>query len=60
MDTVITGALILDWWGVVKADVGIRDGKVHAIGKAYNPETMDPVPATSRNPLVNRPASSCR
>ncbi|WP_374210484.1 urease subunit alpha [Streptomyces sp. CL12-4] len=42
-DTVITGALILDWWGVVKADVGIRDGKVHAIGKAYNPETMDPV-----------------
>jgi urease subunit alpha len=44
MDTVITGALILDWWGVVKADVGIRDGKVHAIGKAYNPETMDPIP----------------
>ncbi|GAA5609572.1 urease subunit alpha [Streptomyces platensis] len=43
MDTVITGALILDWWGVVKADVGIRDGKVHAIGKAYNPETMDPI-----------------
>ncbi len=43
MDTVITGALILDWWGVVKADVGIRDGRVHAIGKAYNPETMDPI-----------------
>ncbi|MFC4470095.1 urease subunit alpha [Streptomyces xiangluensis] len=43
MDTVITGALILDWWGVIKADVGIRDGKVHAIGKAYNPETMDPI-----------------
>ena len=43
VDTVITGALILDWWGVVKADVGIRDGKVHAIGKAYNPETMDPI-----------------
>nr|AQT38866.1 UreC2 [Streptomyces sp.] len=43
VDTVITGALILDWWGVVKADVGLRDGKVHAIGKAYNPETMDPI-----------------
>ncbi|WP_330301924.1 MULTISPECIES: urease subunit alpha [unclassified Streptomyces] len=43
VDTVITGALIVDWWGVIKADVGIRDGKVHAIGKAYNPETMDPI-----------------
>lgn len=43
VDTVITGALILDWWGVVKADVGIRDGEIHAIGKAYNPETMDPI-----------------
>ena len=43
MDTVITGALILDWWGVVKADVGIRDGKIIAFGKAYNPETMDPI-----------------
>nr|AQT38816.1 UreC2 [Streptomyces sp.] len=43
VDTVITGALILDWWGVVKADVGIRDGEIHTIGKAYNPETMDPI-----------------
>jgi urease subunit alpha len=43
VDTVITGALILDWWGVVKADVGIRGGKIHAIGKAYNPETMDKI-----------------
>jgi urease subunit alpha len=42
VDTVITGALILDWWGVVKADVGIRGGNIYAIGKAYNPETMDP------------------
>ncbi|MCP3767972.1 MULTISPECIES: urease subunit alpha [unclassified Streptomyces] len=40
VDTVITGALILDHWGVVKADVGLRDGRIHAIGKAYNPETM--------------------
>ncbi|CAL9340104.1 urease subunit alpha [Streptomyces sp. NPDC093808] len=44
VDTVITGALILDHWGVVKADVGLRDGRIHAIGKAYNPETMTPRP----------------
>ncbi|WP_331763037.1 urease subunit alpha (plasmid) [Streptomyces sp. NBC_01590] len=43
VDTVVTGALILDWWGVVKADIGIRDGGIVAIGKAYNPETMDPI-----------------
>ncbi|WP_405594205.1 urease subunit alpha [Streptomyces sp. NBC_01410] len=44
VDTVITGALILDHWGVVKADVGLRDGRIQAIGKAYNPETMSPRP----------------
>ncbi|MEV0493756.1 urease subunit alpha [Streptomyces atratus] len=44
VDTVITGALILDHWGVVKADVGLRDGRIQAIGKAYNPETMSPTP----------------
>ncbi|WP_323379471.1 urease subunit alpha [Streptomyces durbertensis] len=44
VDTVITGALVLDHWGVVKADVGLRGGRVHAIGKAYNPETMTPRP----------------
>ncbi len=42
-DLVITGALILDHWGVVKADVGIRDGRIVAIGKAGNPDTMDGV-----------------
>ncbi len=42
-DTVITGVVILDHWGVVKADVAIRDGKISALGKAYNPETMDPI-----------------
>ncbi|MEU3657280.1 urease subunit alpha [Streptomyces sp. NPDC032161] len=47
VDTVITGALILDWWGVVKADIGIRDGEIAAMGKAYNPETMDPIPSDS-------------
>ncbi|WP_404199999.1 urease subunit alpha [Streptomyces tauricus] len=44
-DTVITGALIIDHWGVVKADVGLRSGKIYAIGQAYNPETMTPRPA---------------
>src|SRR5207237_3007251 len=38
VDTVITNALILDYWGIVKADVGLKDGKVHAIGKAGNPD----------------------
>ncbi len=36
-DTVITNALILDWWGIVKADVALRDGMIAAIGKAGNP-----------------------
>src|SRR6202166_3474009 len=38
VDTVITNALILDHWGIVKADVGLKDGKIHAIGKAGNPD----------------------
>ncbi|MGA2487447.1 MAG: urease subunit alpha [Roseiarcus sp.] len=38
VDTVITNAVILDHWGIVKADVGIRDGLIHAIGKAGNPD----------------------
>ena len=42
-DTVITGALVLDHWGVVKADVGIRDGRITGLGKAGNPDTMDGV-----------------
>jgi len=42
-DTVITGALVLDHWGVVKADVGVRDGRLVALGKAGNPDTMDGV-----------------
>ncbi|MFM7384764.1 MAG: urease subunit alpha [Microcystaceae cyanobacterium] len=37
VDTVITNALILDWWGIVKADVGIKDGYICEIGKAGNP-----------------------
>ncbi|WP_405844264.1 urease subunit alpha [Streptomyces platensis] len=42
-DTVITGVVVLDHWGIVKADVGIRDGRITALGKAGNPETMDGV-----------------
>ncbi|MEM9152460.1 MAG: urease subunit alpha [Cyanobacteria bacterium P01_F01_bin.3] len=41
VDTVITNALILDWWGVVKADIGIKDGKIIKIGKAGNPYTQN-------------------
>ncbi|MEO0885430.1 MAG: urease subunit alpha [Cyanobacteria bacterium J06648_10] len=41
VDTVITNTLILDWWGVVKADVGIKDGKIAKIGKAGNPYTQN-------------------
>ena len=40
VDTVITNALILDHWGIVKADVGIRDGKIAGIGKAGNPDVQ--------------------
>jgi urease subunit alpha len=43
LDMVITGAVVLDHWGVVKADVGIRDGRIVALGKAGNPDTMDGV-----------------
>jgi urease subunit alpha len=40
VDTVITNALIVDWTGIYKADVGLRDGLIHAIGKAGNPDTQ--------------------
>ena len=42
-DLVITGAVVLDHWGVQKADIGIRDGRIVGIGRAGNPETMDGV-----------------
>ncbi|CAD5950448.1 urease subunit alpha [Planktothrix agardhii] len=41
VDLVITNALIVDWWGIVKADVGIKDGKIYKIGKAGNPYIQD-------------------
>jgi urease subunit alpha len=40
MDTVITNAVILDWSGIYKADIGLRDGRIAAIGKAGNPDTQ--------------------
>ena len=42
-DTVITGAVILDHWGIIKSDIGIRDGRIIAIGKAGNPDIMSGV-----------------
>ncbi len=42
-DTVITNVVVLDHWGVVKCDVGIRDGRISALGKAGNPDVMDRV-----------------
>ncbi len=43
VDTVITNAVILDHWGIVKADIGIRDGRIVAIGKAGNPDIQPDV-----------------
>ncbi len=43
VDTVITNALIVDHTGIYKADVGLRDGRIHAIGKAGNPDTQPAV-----------------
>jgi urease subunit alpha len=37
-DTVLTNALIIDWWGIVKADIGIKGGRISGIGKAGNPD----------------------
>lgn len=43
LDMVITNVLIIDYWGIVKADIGIRDGKIVAVGQSGNPDTMDGV-----------------
>ncbi|KHJ71064.1 urease subunit alpha [Rhodococcus sp. Chr-9] len=42
-DTVITNVIVLDWWGIVRADVGIRDGRIVALGRAGNPDIADGV-----------------
>jgi urease subunit alpha len=41
LDTVITNAIILDWWGIIRADIGIRDGHIVGIGHAGNPDVSD-------------------
>src|SRR4029078_1937227 len=41
LDFVITSVVIIDHWGIVKADIGIKDGKIAGIGKGGNPDTMD-------------------
>jgi urease subunit alpha len=43
VDTVITNALIIDHWGIIKADVGLKDGRISSIGKAGNPDTQPSV-----------------
>src|SRR5260221_3385630 len=43
LDTVITNALIIDWTGIYKADIGIKDGLIAGIGKAGNPDVMSGV-----------------
>ncbi len=42
-DTVVTNVVVLDWWGIVRADVGIRDGRIVALGRAGNPDIADGV-----------------
>jgi urease subunit alpha len=69
---VITGAVILDHWGIVKADIGVRDGRIVGIGKAGNPDTMDGVhpalvigpsteilPATAASSPPGRSTATC-
>ncbi|UYW02301.1 urease subunit alpha [Flavobacterium agricola] len=43
LDMVITGAVVIDHWGIVKGDIGIKDGKIVGVGRAGNPDTMDNV-----------------
>lgn len=40
VDVVITNALVLDWWGIIKADVGIKNGRISGVGKAGNPDVQ--------------------
>ena len=43
LDLAITNAMVIDHWGIVKGDIGIRDGKIVKVGKAGNPDTLDSV-----------------
>ena len=55
-DTVITNAVIIDHWGIVKADIGLKEGRIWGIGKAGNPDIQ---PATSVRISVRRVARCC-
>ena len=60
-ELVITNVVVLDHWGVIKADVGIRDGRVVALGKAGNPDVMDGVdPLLRIGPSTDVIAGECR
>ena len=52
LDVVITNAVILDHWGIVKGDIGIKDGRIVKVGKAGNPDTMDGVDAEQTRNIV--------
>ena len=54
LDTVITNAIVLDWWGIVRADVGIRDGRIVALGRAGNPDIADGVAPRPGHRAVDR------
>ncbi len=69
LDTVITNAIILDWWGIVRADIGIRDGRIVGIGHAGNPDVSDGIDmvigpsdrrGVRRGAASSRPARSTR
>ena len=53
-DTVITNAIVLDHWGIVRADVGIRDGRIVALGRAGNPDIADGVHPAAADRAVHR------
>ena len=54
LDLVITNAVILDHWGIVKADVGIKNGRIVKVGKAGNPDTMERRRSRARRRRLDR------
>ena len=58
LDLIITNALIVDYWGIIKADIGIKNGRIHGIGKGGNPDYMDGVSSEYDCWGINR--SYCR
>ena len=60
LDFVITSVMIIDHWGIVKADIGIKDGKIVGIGKAGNPDTMEGITRQHGHRCINRSTWWCR